>query len=228
MKKRFEIVGSSSSMISVPSFDADMPDHAVEYAASELLSHTARLLGICARPVVLFIIDDCDFFAATRQCRLPSKPVVCVSADNLRADVIAHEFVHALLPTNWLFLAEGFAGAMGCHIGNDCSHLLFESLTPNEAICHFWSGTPTLEDLIDARVGQPSLLSAERFIEPEGRMAHLLAASFCGFCLAEWPEIAVTLGNEIVSDCREFLARVTGTAIEDLFVQWEESLAICK
>jgi hypothetical protein len=197
-------------------------DQALAAWCMELLHRVAALLGVSPRPVRVEVRPGAEHLARTHQRWPPETPVVVVSPDNLRLDVMAHELAHVLVPSRWLFLAEGLATWTGCVIGCGCGHLFFAEPSLQQVVRGHWRGHPSPSRLMPETVGRPGELGPGRFHRLEGRLALAVAGSFCGYWLERHPG----LGAESVAAAdlppAELFPRLSGLPVPEMEDLWLE------
>lgn len=163
---------------------------ALQDAVAGVLSVVAGMLRIPPRPIRLRIAEG-ESFLAHAQVWPPHDPsIVTLSPDCFRPSVLAHELTHCLVPTPWLFLAEGLATWVGCQVAGSCEDLLFAESSLEHVLVRHWQGNPPLADLWEEHLECPTYFAPDRFFRMDARMAHVIAASFCGYWLQRIPSLA--------------------------------------
>lgn len=170
------------------------------------------------------IVHDAAFLAKTLLSWPPEDAVFMVSPDYLQPGVVAHELVHCLVPTRKLFIAEGLATWVGAQITGDCSALWFEEPTLATLLARNWRGTPALSSILEEEVDHAACLSPEQFSLIDGRLAHALAGSFCGFYLRRYPRFAVESALSRQEGVRSLLERISGRPLEWLESCWRREV----
>ena len=197
------------------------PDVLSEWIAV-LLDQVAHLTGVTPPPIRVEIAAHTEFVAITRPSRSGSS--ITLSPNSLRIDIVTHELAHCLIPSSSLFLAEGFAGWVGCTLSGTCEHLWFAQTRLDDVLRQHWSGTPAVDELLSELVGEGIYLAPERFATFHGRLAHAIAASFCGHWHLRFPVLARSIAAAPAADACDLLASATGRSVGDLICAWQAAL----
>ncbi len=202
----------------------DVPDWrdatALTAWTSSLLNEVATLLDVPPRAVTVELRRDAEHVAQTRQRWPPAVPVVIVSPDSLRADVLAHELAHSLVPSRWLLLAEGLATWAGCKVGASCDHLWFAERTLEEVLRRHWLGHPSPSEMAEETVCSPRYLDPGRFHLFETRIAYAVAGSFCGFWASRHRDLGRSAAAEGSSAPAALLRDLSALPLAEMEACW--------
>ena len=191
-----------------------------------LVPRVADLLRIEPRPIRLILKPTKACLAFTRQAWAPDVPTIFVDPDCADDVVLAHEIAHCLVPSDWLFAAEGVAIWVSCRIGRGTAHLLFPEPTADAIVRKYWSRSASPETLADERVGDAGLLHSATFHRFEGRLAHAVAASFLGMMLETIPGLPAILSDPGTRErpLKVTLAEAAGMTFQVLQSRWREKM----
>src|SRR5262245_49292182 len=90
----------------------------------DLTQRIAVRLQVAPRPIWIDVVDEPNVSRA-RVSWPPSAARITMSSTCLTPGRLGHEITHCLVPTTWVFFAEGFATWIGCDMAGDCADLCF-------------------------------------------------------------------------------------------------------
>ncbi len=135
--------------------------------------------------------------------------------------LLAHELTHALVPTSWLFFAEGLATWMGCEVTGSCADYSFVEGDPDQVVAHFRAELPPLAALMHESTRHAVLLAPESVHRLEVRLAHVLAASFLRWFCTRYPELPARVGVRSCMKPDHELERLAGHSLAELESKWQ-------
>lgn len=191
-----------------------------------LLPQVAELLNVKIRDVNLVIERDEPWLAYTVQKWPPDIPQLTLSIES-EDDVIAHEIAHCLVPSRWLLAAEGTAVWTGCTIAGHTRHLMFDVEHVDTIVCRYRDDLPDLHQMASERVGSSNILAPNQYWQLSGRIALAVAASFFGYLVRRYPNIANKLALPVSSDVTlsETLQLATDESLTYLAADWRKRTA---
>lgn len=193
------------------------PDHLRESVLCALLHNVADRLNIEPRPIRLHVVDTSSWLAFTR---LQGVPTMYISP-TVSIGVIAHEIAHCLVPTRWLFFAEGIATHIGCSITGHCREMLFLEKTPEAVVQRYWDFSfEQFSALLSATLDRPSAFDGGKFITFEGRLAHMIAAAFVQYSLRSIEDFVSRLLETDIPTPEEFLEQSFGMSLNQIHALW--------
>jgi len=199
------------------------PDHLRESVLRALLREVAERLNIEPRPIHIHVVETSSWLAFTR---LQSEPAAYVSP-TVSMGVIAHEIAHCLVPTRWLFFAEGIATYIGCSITRHCREMLFLEETPAAVVRRYWDFSfERFCTLLSATLDRPSDFDRGSFTTFEGRLAHMVAATFVQYSLQSIEGFVSRLLETDISTPEEFLMQSFGMPLNQIHALWYAYLHI--
>lgn len=183
----------------------------------------AKILKIPFHSAKIFLTKEPAFLAKTEI--LGKTPRIFLSYDSISPGVLAHELTHCFVPTPWLFFAEGLATYVSCTVTGHCNDLFFSEATLNEVIKKFWNGIPSIDQLLDEHITHRCYLSSEGFYRLSFRLAHVIAASFCGYLLNSFPNFAKIVANSSENiPPKQVLQTISNSDFRELEKFWKRSI----
>lgn len=190
-----------------------------------LSERISRALDVRNRRFTLERVDA-PHVASTRLTWPPAPAAIRLSRDCTRPSILGHELTHGLVPTRWVFFAEGFATWMGCEIAGDCSDFFFAEADVDEVIvqAHARGRYTSLQRFIAETTQHREFFAPEGLHRFHVRFAHLCAASFLRWFHRSHPGLPALVGAEGCEAPIAELTRLAGTDVATLEARWLASV----
>ncbi len=188
----------------------------------QLARQIGTTLRVEPRNIAVHLVDRPFIFTADVTWP-PAGGRIVISRNQLTPSILAHEITHCLVPTPWLFFAEGLATWMGCAVAGDCADLCFAELDLDDVVRTYGPSDP-LGTLTLETIATRDIFSPDSFHRLRARLAYASAASFLRwFCLLH-PELPARVAvRKCKSPSAEFEA-LSGLTLPALEHAWQRSL----
>jgi hypothetical protein len=199
-----------------------MPDQALPDLIRRLTRQVCTALRVDARGIAVQV--HAGTHVSHADVTWPPAPArIVISRDRITPAILAHEITHCLVPTRWLFFAEGFATWMGCETAGNCEDLCFAEADV-EAVLRRHGPSAALAGLVTETLGQADAFAPDSFHRAGARLAYASAASFLRWFCRRHPGLPAQVAQPSCVDPVAQLVRLSGRALADLERGWRCSL----
>jgi hypothetical protein len=179
-------------------------------------------LGVNTRSIAVHVLER-PYVSAADVTWPPEPGRIVISRNRLTPSILAHEITHCLVPTQWLFFAEGFATWMGCEVAGNCADICFAE-TDVDYVVRAHGSSGALDVLAFETIATCDAFAPDAFHRLNTRLAHASAASFLKWFCRLHPELPAWVASHACESPPAELERLSGLVLPDLERAWLKNL----